>query len=111
MLGVAAVWGYLIYTIWQIQTVITLLGFSGNKTLKDWSYNFWIAQDQLVNAFFFGKCDVTISSKVGLMAEKGSKTAQCMEFVIDYLFYIAVGQVGHCRASIERDEEHNTWQR
>jgi hypothetical protein len=43
---------------------------------------------------------------VGYMSLNGSKTARHMERVIDWLFYIAIGQENHCRESIEYDEDH-----
>jgi hypothetical protein len=38
------------------------------------------------------------------MAKNGSKTAQKMALVIDFMFYIAIGQRNHCAVSIEWDE-------
>tara|TARA_R110000772_G_scaffold144025_2_gene253589 strand:- start:3856 stop:4146 length:291 start_codon:yes stop_codon:yes gene_type:complete len=89
-----------------LQLPLTLLGRSRATRIGRYTYGLWIAQDQLVNAIHAGNPDVTVSSKVGYMAEQGSATAQCMEVVIDWLFYKAVKQKNHCRVSIEKDEEH-----
>lgn len=112
LLSVALIWAFFIYSVWEIQLVITLLGIIPSKVLRGLRYGFWIVQDQMVNvvvsAFMLrvGNPDVTVSSKVGYMAEQGSKTAKAMAVVIDLLFKLAVGQENHCAVSIERDEEH-----
>lgn len=101
---IALIWGTFIIWMIPLQLPITVAGI--HPKLRKWRYGFWIAQDQLVNAVFFGNPDITVSSKVGYMAEKGSNTAKAMAAVIDWIFYIAVGQENHCQISIERDEEH-----
>lgn len=104
LLVIAIVWGYLILVMAPIQIPVTMLGTL--KRFKRYRWAFYIAQDQAVNAILGGNPDVTVSSKVGYMAEQGSKTAKAMAVVIDFLFYVAVGQKDHCAESIERDEEH-----
>ena len=105
LLSVAVVWAYIIIVLLPIMLPVTLLAipFEG---LRRYRYAMWISTDQLVNAIHNGNPDVTVSSKVGYMAEQGSKTAQAMAVVIDLLFKVTVGQENHCQASIERDEEH-----
>jgi hypothetical protein len=76
--------------------------------MRQYRYGLWISQDQLVNAILGGNPDVTVSSKVGYMALQGSATATYMAKVIDWLFYVAVGQSDHCYVSIEKDEKHYT---
>ena len=105
LLSVALTWLALIIFMLPIQLPVTLLG-GLNATTKRYRYGFWIAQDQMVNAIHGGNPDVTVSSKVGYMAEQGSKTAKAMAVVIDLLFKLAVNQDNHCQVSIERDEEH-----
>lgn len=78
------------------------------KSLRIYRYGLWIGQDQLINAIHGGNPDITVSSRLGFMAIKGSKTALVMEKVVNFLFYISVGQKDHCRASIEHDEQHYT---
>lgn len=107
LLSVAFVWLYLIYLMLPFQLFITVLPLIiKNKKIIKYRYNFWIWQDQGVNILFFGNPDITVSSRVGWMAEQGSKTAKAMAKVIDWLFYIAIGQRDHCAVSIERDEDH-----
>lgn len=112
LLSVALVWAFFIYNVWEVQLAITLLGCFPNKVLRGLRYGFWIVQDQAVNVVVsalllkVGNPDVTVSSKVGYMAEQGSKTAAAMAKVIDLLFKLAVNQDDHCAASIERDEAH-----
>ena len=84
----------------------TALRFAPNAAMRRWGLSFWLWTDQGVNVILGGNEDVTVSSKVGYMAEQGSKTAQAMAAVIDLLFKLAVNQDNHCQASIERDEEH-----
>lgn len=104
LLSVAVTWLLLIILMLPFQLPVTLAGI--HPKLRRYRYGVWIAQDQMVNAIHKGNPDVTVSSKVGYMAEQGSKTAKTMAVVIDLLFKIAVNQDNHCAASIERDEEH-----
>lgn len=104
LLSILIVWGALIALMLPFQLPVTLAGI--HPKLRRYRYGVWIAQDQLVNAIHGGNPDITVSSKVGYMAEQGSKTAKAMTVVIDFLFKVAVNQDNHCQASIERDEEH-----
>lgn len=107
LLSVAVVWTFFICVCLPLQLPITVARFViKNDKLKRYVWGWWIWQDQAVNAIHGGNPDVTVSSKVGYMAEKGSKTAQAMAIVIDFIFLVAVGQKNHCQVSIERDEEH-----
>lgn len=110
---IALVWGALIYTVWPLQLALTVIGALPIKALRDLRYRFWIWQDNGVNVLVSfiatgeaGNPDVTVSSKVGMMSEQGSRTARYVEIVIDWLFLVAVGQRDHCKVSIERDEIH-----
>ena len=105
LLSVTLVWLYILIVLLPIILPVTLLAIPV-KGLRRYRYSLWISTDQLVNAIHNGNPDVTVSSKVGYMAEQGSKTAKAMAVVIDLLFKVAVGQDNHCYASIERDEEH-----
>jgi hypothetical protein len=108
LLAIAAVWGFYLLGHprgwWQILITIIAIPY---KPLRGYRYRLWISQDQDVNTTFGGNPDVTVSSKVGYMAEQGSGTAKAVAKVIDLLFFIAVGQRDHCTVSIERDEKHN----
>ena len=106
LLSVAVTWFLLIALMSPLQIPLTLLGKSRDTNIGRYTYGLWIGQDQLVNAIHAGNPDITVSSKVGYMAEQGSTTAQYMEVVIDWMFYKAVKQENHCKQSIERDEEH-----
>lgn len=107
LLSVALIWAFFIFICLPIQLPTTFARFfTRNERLKRYVWGFWIWQDQAVNAILGGNPDVTVSSKVGYMAEQGSKTAAAMAVVIDLLFKVAVNQDNHCAASIERDEEH-----
>lgn len=108
LIAIALVWLFLIAVMSPLQLPVTLLAMPF-KRLRQYRYGLWISQDQLVNAIFGGNPDVTVSSKVGYMALQGSATATYMAKVIDWLFYVAVGQINHCYASIEKDEEHYTF--
>jgi hypothetical protein len=105
LLTVAIVWLFFIVVMLPLQLPVTVLAWP-IKPLRGYRYKIWIAQDQLVNAILNGNPDVTVSSMVGYMSLNGSKTARHMERVIDWLFYIAIGQENHCRESIEYDEDH-----
>lgn len=105
LLSVALVWAFILLVMSWLILPITLLAIPV-KQLRKYRYGLWISTDQMVNAIHGGNPDITVSSKVGYMAEQGSKTAQAMAVVIDLLFKVAVGQDNHCNASIERDEEH-----
>lgn len=114
LLAVGAYWLLDIIRNLPEQLPLTIGAFLAPKvkwngvTLKERSYNYWLAQDQKVNAFIFGgNPDVTVSSKVGYLSASGDKTAKGMEYFIDFLFYVAVGQKNHCRESIEWDEKHS----
>lgn len=105
LLSVALVWLIMIIAMAPLQLPITFLAWPF-KALRGYRYKIWIAQDQLVNAIHNGNPDITVSSRIGWMAEQGSKTAKYMAVVVDWLFYVSIGQVNHCRASIEHDEDH-----
>lgn len=105
LISVALVWAYIIIALLPLLLPVTLLAIPV-KPLRKYRYALWISTDQLVNAIHLGNPDVTVSSKVGYMAEQGSKTAATMAVFIDLLFKLAVNQDNHCQASIERDEEH-----
>lgn len=105
LLSIALVWLFFIVIMSPLQLPVTLLAIKV-KNLRGYRYKLWISQDQLVNAIHNGNPDITVSSRIGWMAERGSRTASAMAVVVDWLFYIAIGQVNHCRASIERDEDH-----
>lgn len=105
LLSVALVWLFFIAVMTPIQLPVTLLAI-WVKPLRSYRYKLWISQDQLVNAIHNGNPDITVSSRIGWMAEQGSKTATAMAKVVDFLFYVAIGQRDHCRVSIERDEDH-----
>ena len=105
LLSVALVWLYILIALCWLIVPVTIAAIKF-ESLRRIRYGLWIATDQLVNAIYNGNHDVTVSSKVGYMAEQGSKTAAAMAYIIDLLFYIAIGQENHCAVSIERDEEH-----
>jgi hypothetical protein len=107
LLGILITWICLIVLMSPFQVPLTLSAIF-IKRFRLYNYHFWIWQDQGINVIFGGNPDITISSKVGYMALNGSKTAQSMEVVIDWLFYITVRQVDHCRVSIELRERHFT---
>lgn len=105
LLSVALVWLYILIALAPLILPVTLLAIP-IKAIRRYRYSLWISTDQLVNAIHNGNPDVTVSSKVGYMAEQGSKTAKAMAVAIDLLFKLAVNQDNHCQVSIERDEEH-----
>ena len=107
LLSVALLWAFFIVICIPVQLPITVARMLiDNERLKRYVWGFWIWQDQAVNAILGGNPDVTVSSKVGYMAEQGSSTAKAMAAVIDLLFKLAVNQDNHCAVSIERDEDH-----
>jgi hypothetical protein len=108
LLLVGIVWLLLIAIMSPLQLPLTLLGWI-NPTLRGYRYRFWIWQDRGVNVILGGNPDVTVSSQVGYMALNDKRAAIVMEYFIDFLFYAAIGQKGHCRASIEQDENHERW--
>lgn len=106
LLAILGVWGYLIYTVWELQLFITVLPWIiPNQKLVNLRYSFWIWQDQGVNVLFLGKPDETVSSRVGMLFLKLSGTAIYVRAVIDWIFYIAIQQINHCVASIEWQEQ------
>lgn len=105
LLSVAVTWLLFIVIMSPLQIPVTLLAIPF-KGLRGYRYKIWIAQDQLVNALHNGNPDITVSSMVGYMSREGSKTARAIEVVIDWLFYISIGQKNHCLVSIEEDEDH-----
>ena len=106
LLSVALVWLVLIIAMLPLQLPVTLLAWPFKK-LRGYRYKIWIAQDQMVNAIHNGNPDITVSSRIGWMAEQGSRTAAAMAVVVDLLFYISIGQRNHCAVSIERDEDNS----
>lgn len=69
--------------------------------LRDYAFDQWVASDHDMNAFFGGEPGTTISGRVGYHAAQGRTGYIAAEYLIDALFYLAVRQTGHCRASIE----------
>lgn len=108
---VGFVWLLLILLMSPFQVPLTVLGtILKNERLHKYRYNFWIWQDQGVNAILGGNPDVTVSSQVGYMAHiENNRTAKGMAKFIDFGFKFATGQLDHCRASIEMDEDHTRW--
>ena len=105
LLSVALTWLLAIVVMSPLQLPVTLLAIPFHR-LRRYRYKLWISQDQLINAIHNGNPDITVSSRIGWMAKNGSRTAAAMAVVVDWLFYVAIGQVNHCRASIEWDEDH-----
>lgn len=103
LISVALVWLFFIAVMSPLQLPVTLLAWPF-ESLRGYRYKLWIAQDQLINAIHNGNPDITVSSRVGYMAHNGSKTAKAMAAVIDWLFYVTIGQKNHCYESIEWDE-------
>ena len=106
LLSISVVWLFFIAVMAPLQIPVTIAAIKF-KQLRKYRYNLWISQDQLVNAIHGGNPDVTVSSRIGFMALKGSKTAAAMARVVDLLFYIAIGQEDHFFSSIEWDEERS----
>lgn len=108
LLAIAVVWLGLIFFTWRgwVQLLVTIACWvTKNPDLEAYNYGLWIAQDQDVNAIFLGNPDETISSRIGVAALLGSTTAIYMSYVVDFMFYVSVGQTDHCVASIEMDEQ------
>jgi hypothetical protein len=103
LLSVALVWLFFIIVMAPLIVPVTIAAI-WFRQLRPYRYKLWIAQDQIVNAIHNGNPDETISSRVGYMAKNGSKTAKKMAIVIDFIFYIAIGQRNHCAVCIEWDE-------
>lgn len=72
--------------------------------LKSWCFTLWLSNDQYINSLFKGMADHSISGRIGYLSLQGNKVAQVMERVIDFIFFVAVGQREHCKESIEWDE-------
>ncbi|MGJ8680523.1 hypothetical protein [Paraglaciecola sp.] len=81
---------------------------TGDKDFQRFVKSVLLAEDQLVNRFLGGYWKTTISSEIGAYAIAGSETALRMEIVVNWIFYVTVKQVNHCRASIESDDLHFT---
>jgi hypothetical protein len=105
----------LVALIWLVETLLTPLGWyrlvitllsQPFKRLRSYTLDLWIASDQHLNTIFFGTVDTTISARVGYYAAQGRIGYIMAEKIIDTLFWLAVRQKGHCRASIEPDEIH-----
>lgn len=111
LLAAALLWlkEIILDSYFQLPFTILLILRPGDESLKRYVWGLWIAQDQKVNAILGGNPDVTVSSKVGYLSTNGSNTARLMEIVIDWLFYKLAGQLNHCFASIEHDEDHYSY--
>jgi hypothetical protein len=101
--------------VWLIETLLTPVGWyrlaitilsQPFRRFRGYAFDLWIASDQHLNAIFGGTPDTTISGRVGYHAQQGRPGYIVAECIIDAIFYIAVRQKGHCRASIEPDEIH-----
>lgn len=108
---VGIIWVALIILMSPFQIPLTLAAaLFKNERLRKYRYNFWIWQDQGVNTLLGGNPDITVSSQVGYMAHiENNKTAKGMARFIDFGFKTFTGQLDHCRASIEKDEDHTRW--
>lgn len=65
-----------------------------------WRIRIAMGWDQLVNTFFNGSEDETISSRVGRGAAAGKFRYRILGAAIDMLFYLITGQKNHCRDAI-----------
>lgn len=68
--------------------------------MRQYIWNILISIDQLINTFFGGFPDETLSSRMGKRARKGDRFAKCFCNVLD------VFDKDHCEKSIEEDEGH-----
>lgn len=60
-----------------------------------------VAIDQLGNTLLGGRCDHTISGRIGINAIRGKKWALVCEKVVNAMFF---WEDDHCRSAIEYDE-------
>ncbi|MFC6441043.1 hypothetical protein [Bowmanella sp. JS7-9] len=104
-------WALLIVLYSPVQLPVTLIAIWVEKTgevhWRKWRYNLWIGQDQSLNALLGGDRDITLSSRIGWNAERGSQTALYMEAWLNPVWELFTGIDNHCRRAIERDEQHN----
>lgn len=104
-----------IFFVWLVETLLTPHGLyrilitliaQPVKRLRGYAFDLWLASDQYINGYFGGTVDTTISGRVGFYAAQGREGYVLAEKVIDTIFWLAIRQRGHCRASIEPDESH-----
>lgn len=107
LLLILLMWLWLAVTSLPLQLLITFAPFFFDKQrLKQWRLDYWVAQDQYINAILLGNPDVTISSRVGWFARQGSQTAQVTESIINWLFFVTTGEKNHCENSYQKNKEH-----
>nr|WP_136252885.1 hypothetical protein [Ningiella ruwaisensis] len=104
LLFIALTWGSLI----MFMIPLEIISFAFDKVQKrgkkqGWLYSILIGQDCLVNAIFGGHFKTTISSELGYQSSK-SDTARYMAKVVDWLFYVTVGEVDHCKNAMEKED-------
>jgi hypothetical protein len=99
LLLIGAIWGSLIL----IMLPILVLSFLYDKRRPDinWLYSLLLSQDHITNAILGGHYLTTISSLLGHLRLQGSKTGTAVANVVDWGFYVTIGQENHCTVSME----------
>lgn len=107
LLMIGAVWGSLILFMLPLMVAAHFYDKAKGYPMYDrWLYSILIAQDILVNCILGGYFRTTISSELGNLKLKGSKTGTQVANIVDRGFLFFVGQKNHCIASIEPEDRH-----
>jgi hypothetical protein len=115
LVAIFFVWLGLLYPIKEVVLLLAIAAIT-SKSGKVWNKNFWMISDYAV-AFVFGAFHkTTVSSEIGVMSQEaeariaitGNKERSIffVERVVNKIFEAAVGQLNHCRASIETEDLH-----
>jgi len=105
LLLIAVNWGTLILLMSPLMLVAALYDRFVNRDIK-WTYSLFLAQDHLVNVIMGGHFLTTISAVLGHLQASGSKSGDIAARVVDKLFYISLGQVGHCAGAGQAEDVH-----
>jgi hypothetical protein len=96
---IGAIWGSFI--IIMLPLLIIAFVYDKFRPNINWLYSLLIAQDHITNAILDGHYLTTISSLLGHLRLQGSKTGAAVANVVDWGFYVTIGQENHCTVSME----------
>lgn len=99
---IGMIWGSLILIM--LPLLIAALFYDKFRPGISWLYSLLLSQDHMTNAIMGGHYLTTISSMLGYLKEQGSKTGTAVAAVVDWLFYVTIGQENHCTISMQQTD-------
>ena len=102
-----SMWGYKIYLNWLPFIVAILSDKMNGRTGEDRIIrSILLADDLKCNSELGGYFRTTLSSEMGALQNRGSDGGTKTALAVNWGFRNTIGQLNHCRASIEKEDIH-----